>query len=61
MENAKPECSPILELSLKQGTESGKEYKILKKRERYTEGSVERLGNSHNLRTILEWGIAHCG
>ena len=33
----------------------------LKKRERCTEGGVERLGDSHKSRTNLGWGVAHGG
>ena len=60
MENATPECSLILEPLMKQGSASGKEYKIPEKRERYSVEGVERLGDLHNyLGTIIGWGIAH--
>ena len=53
MENSKPECSPILEPSVKQGIASGKEGRISENRKRYTEGEVERLRDPHNLKIIL--------
>ena len=50
IENAKRERSSILEPSVKRGIASGKEYRISEKRERYTEGSVERWVDLHYLR-----------
>ena len=52
MENAKGECSPILEPSEKWEMASGKECRISEKREWYTEGGLKRSEDSHNLRTI---------
>ena len=57
MQNAKPACSPILESSVKQDIESGKECRISGKRERCTEGLVKRLEDSQNLKTTLDWSI----
>jgi len=59
--HAKPVQLPIFEPSVKHKIAPGKEFRICRKRERYTVVIVEFLGYLHSLNTMLDGVIAHSG
>ena len=53
--------SPILDLSVKHRIAPGKEFRISRKRERYTVAIVEFLRYLHSLKTMLGGVMNHGG